>query len=228
MTATWSLAVEEQFYLTVPYLIRKVQPRNLLVVLIVIIVGAPFLRMLLHAHLANGDFACYVLTPCRADALCMGVLAALLVRNARCWTLLVAYRRALYLMTALLLVGVAYMTYRGYQPFAPPMNIWGYSWLALFYTGSLLIAVTSPRNARGLLCSSWLTNMGTIAYCSYLIHFPLIYAGRRLAAAYVHGSPNLSWLVGGLIGIGATLSLAAISWKLFEKPLLRRGHLYSY
>jgi peptidoglycan/LPS O-acetylase OafA/YrhL len=30
------------------------------------------------------------------------------------------------------------------------------------------------------------------------------------------------------LGIAATLSIASISWKFFEKPLLRRGHKHQY
>jgi peptidoglycan/LPS O-acetylase OafA/YrhL len=45
MAVTWSLAVEEQFYLTVPWIIRKVR-RNLLVfVMIAVVAGAPLLRL---------------------------------------------------------------------------------------------------------------------------------------------------------------------------------------
>jgi peptidoglycan/LPS O-acetylase OafA/YrhL len=48
MAVTWSLAVEEQFYLTVPWIIRKVR-RNLLVfVMIAVVAGAPLLRLWLR------------------------------------------------------------------------------------------------------------------------------------------------------------------------------------
>lgn len=42
MTVTWSLAVEEQFYLTAPVLIRKLKERTLVVALITVILVAPF------------------------------------------------------------------------------------------------------------------------------------------------------------------------------------------
>jgi peptidoglycan/LPS O-acetylase OafA/YrhL len=227
MGVTWSLAVEEQFYLTVPLVIRKV-PRNLLVfVMIAVVAAAPLLRIWLLHDLRHGDLACYVLMPCRADALCLGVLAALLVRNKRGWNLLLTNRTALYGITAVLLAGVVFMIHKGYVVnTAPPVNTVGYSWLALFYTFCLLIAVSSRGTAQRLLCQRWLIGLGTIAYCTYLLHVPLVQVGRRLLEPRF--SEQTAWLSGGMLGIAATLGIASISWRFFEKPLLRRGHKYKY
>jgi len=81
MAATWSLAVEEQFYLTIPLLVRKLTNARLVWVLAFVVVGAPILRTLTLINFEHGRFADYVLMPCRADALCLGVLAAVLVRH---------------------------------------------------------------------------------------------------------------------------------------------------
>lgn len=229
MQATWSLAVEEQFYLTAPLLIRKIRPRRMVAALISVIVTAPLLRMLLHYKFTHGNFACYVLMPCRADALCLGVLAALLVRNPKFWQQLCAKRALLWWSTGIFLVGIAWMTYKGYDPFSSPMNTVGYSWIALFYTGCLLLAVSTARGwSHRLLCGPGLKGLGAIAYCSYLIHMPLILAGRRVLQSLAHAWPTSTWLVGGLLGVAATLVIASLSWEYFEKPLLRRGHRYTY
>ena len=120
------------------------------------------------------------------------------------------------------------MTYRGYVTIiAPPVNTFGYSWLAFFYTACLLIAVSSANGiAQRWLCKRWLMGLGTVAYCSYLIHVPLVQASRSLLGLSL--SPQASWLPGGILGIAATLVIASVSWKFFEKPLLRRGHRYEY
>jgi peptidoglycan/LPS O-acetylase OafA/YrhL len=227
MAVTWSLAVEEQFYLTIPLLVRKIHPSRLLYVLVAVVAVAPVLRTLLRFTLPHGDFACYVLMPCRADALCLGVLAAMLVRNQRGWNLLMTKRNLLYGITAALFAGVAFMTYAGYSQFSLPMTTLGYSWLALFYTCCLLIAVsTSAGSVQNVLRTGWLMGLGTLAYCSYLVHMPAIEAGRRLLG--FRFSPAAAYLPGGLLGAGLTLLIAALSWRLFEKPLLRRGHMYHY
>src|SRR5712692_10605079 len=79
---TWSLAVEEQFYLALPLMIRAIPPRRLPLVLMTLIVAAPILRIILIARYgAQGYLPGYVLTPCRADALLLGVLCAYVMRH---------------------------------------------------------------------------------------------------------------------------------------------------
>jgi len=225
MAVTWSLAVEEQFYLTIPLLVRLIEPRRLLYVLVVVVFGAPWLRLLVRQVLVHGNYACYVLMPCRADALCMGVLSAMLVRSTRGWSLLVRRRQTLYGLTAFLFAGLVFMTWRGYEQTSLIMTTVGYSWIALSYTGCLLIAVSSIPGPS-VLCNRTLMDLGTLAYCTYLIHFPLILAARRLLE--IHWSKQQSWLPGGMIGVAVTFIVATLSWKYFEKPLLRRGHRYVY
>jgi len=81
MAMTWSLAIEEQFYLTIPFLIRKIARSRLPILLLGVVIGAPILRTLLLLAPERGHFAAFVLMPCRADGLCMGVLCALAART---------------------------------------------------------------------------------------------------------------------------------------------------
>ncbi|MGO9863113.1 MAG: acyltransferase family protein [Terriglobales bacterium] len=225
MAVTWSLAVEEQFYLTIPLLVRLIRPQRLLYVLLSVVAGAPVLRALIRHLLPHGDYACYILMPCRADALCLGVLSALLVRSGRGWTLLLEKRKLLYGIAAVLFAGIAFMTYQSYGQFSAPMTTFGYSVLALFYTACLLLAVSTSRGWR-MLRNRMLMGLGGLAYCTYLIHFPLIMAGRRLVELRL--SHEEARLPGALLGIAVTLPIAMLSWKYFEKPLLHRGHKYVY
>jgi peptidoglycan/LPS O-acetylase OafA/YrhL len=225
MAVTWSLAVEEQFYLTIPLLVRLLRPQRLLYVLLAVVAAAPVLRVLLRHFLLHGDYACYILMPCRADALSLGVLSALLVRNARGWNLLLEKRKLLYGAAAVLFAGIAFMTYQSYGQFSAPMTTFGYSVLALFYTACLLLAVSTPGGS-GMLRNRTLMGLGALAYCTYLIHFPLIMAGRRLVALRL--SHDQARLPGAILGIALALPIAMLSWKYFEKPMLRRGHKYVY
>ncbi len=71
---SWSLAVEEQFYLFLPLLVRVVSPADLPKVAITCIIAAPWLRLLSVIWLGN-SFGAYMLLPCRMDALFAGVLS---------------------------------------------------------------------------------------------------------------------------------------------------------
>lgn len=92
LSPTWSLAVEEQFYLTVPLIVRKLSRLHLTRLLVMALVAAPLLRTLLYHFYSRGPIACHRLMPCRADALSLGVLSALACRDRRCWNFLVARR----------------------------------------------------------------------------------------------------------------------------------------
>jgi len=226
---TWSLAIEEQFYLTIPLLVRKVRPRNLLIVLATVIVCAPWLRVLLHSSMAYPGLASYVLMPTRADALCLGVLAALLVRNPAAWNWLRTNRHFLWLITALFFLGACYMTWQGYDALSFPMTTWGFSWLAALYTCILLIAILPGEGiVPRLLQNKSLMWLGTIAYCSYLVHVAMMNALRHPLKVHFPQYPVAAWLAGGLLGMALTLAIAALSFKYFERPLLRRGHQNTY
>ena len=226
---TWTLAIEAQFYLTIPLVIRKVRPHSLLIILLVIIACAPWLRVLLQSSMTYPALASYVLTFTRADALSLGVLAALLVRNPISWTWLQSHQRALWFITAILCLGFGYMTWQGYGALSFPMTTWGYSWLALCYTSILLIAVTTTRGpiAR-ILHNHLLIQLGSIAYCSYLVHVAFMNAVRHPLKAHFSQYPVGPWLLGGILGTALTLAVAWVSYRYFEKPLLSRGHRYSF
>jgi len=79
---TWSLAVEEQFYLLAPPLIRNLSKGRLATLLAAVVVLSLALRIYLSIafgphHGDWGIFAAYFWTPSRADDLALGVLAAI-------------------------------------------------------------------------------------------------------------------------------------------------------
>lgn len=229
MVVTWSLAVEEQFYLVIPFVIRKIGNRRLVGAMVLIFIAATVLRVVLRHTLLHGDFACYVLMPCRADSLCLGVLSAYLVRRPAFWNQLIRRRKLLWGAGVILFGGIAYMTARHYDNLSAPMTTWGYPWLALFYTCCLLAAVSSAGGIwHGILRNAHLMRLGTLAYCTYLLHFPLIQGGRRVLQVLLPSHPEAAFLAGGLLAIALTLVLAMLSWRFFEQPMLRRGHKYQY
>ena len=78
---TWSLAVEEQFYLTLPLIIRVVPRRHLMRVLLLGILLSLATRIALYATHPGNQVSWYVLMPCRVDALFLGVLGAVWFRT---------------------------------------------------------------------------------------------------------------------------------------------------
>jgi peptidoglycan/LPS O-acetylase OafA/YrhL len=230
LTPTWSLAVEEQFYLILPAVIWFFSGRRLLYFLGSVIVAAPFLRLFLDLNFHSGKVASFCLMPCRADALLLGVVAAVLVRHKTAWESLKSHRRWLASAWVILLAGLAaFVFFKQTDHVGFFMTTLGFSWLALFYLGLLLLALIHSSGWLGaILRNSWLRALGTISYGVYLIHKPvlgLVFGFFGMEQPLVETSAD-RYLV--LFALAITLAVATVSWAVFEKPLLKIGHRIKY
>lgn len=230
LSPTWSLAVEEQFYLILPAVIWFFSGRRLLYVLGSVIVGAPLLRLFLDLNVHSGNAASFGLMPCRADALLLGVLAAMLVRHKTAWESLKSHRRSLVSAWVILLAGLsAFVFFKQTDHMGFFMTTVGFSWLALFYLCLLLLALIHPGGWLGkILRNHWLKALGTISYGVYLIHKPALGLVFEFAGI---GSPMAQTPAGKslvLFALAITMVVASCSWVVFEKPLLKIGHRIKY
>jgi peptidoglycan/LPS O-acetylase OafA/YrhL len=212
---TWSLAVEEQFYLLLPFVVRRLSRRGILAFAIGMIVMAPVLRIVLERHGASG-MAIYTLLPCRADALGFGLLVAIVCRNKTAWEWLTSHRRYVYTALAVLGSGLLVWVMRDF-----PL---GFTWMAALYASLLILVVVTPGPVARLVFRSFaLTKLGAVAYFVYLFHPGIL----RLYHYWFFGAaPRVldwpTWWV-TLLSLGTVLLLSAISWRLLEKPLIKRA-----
>jgi peptidoglycan/LPS O-acetylase OafA/YrhL len=220
---TWSLAVEEQFYLVAPPLIRFLSTRKMVAVLLATICAAPVLRLLTFRY------SLFNLMPCRADALGLGILIAIAWRTdwVRGWLERhpTTLKRTLYA----LFVGVGLLLWWLAHPAGLVTVTIGLSWLALFYGCVLLAAISqTPNWLAGVLRLAVLRRLGTISYCVYIIHLTI----DELAHQFLLGRPprvdDAAGIAVTVLALVATLGVASISWRFFEKPLVRYGHRASY
>jgi peptidoglycan/LPS O-acetylase OafA/YrhL len=230
LRATWSLAVEEQFYLILPMVIWFVPIRRLPYFLGGAILVAPLLRLFLDTHYSWGAEASFNLMPCRADALLLGVAAALVVRHAFLWKSLKTQRWRLASVWMVLLGGFAFIgRFKSFEPNSFWMSTIGYSWLAAIYVGLLLLALEFSDSWLGrMFRNSWLKALGTISYGLYLFHMPVlgltfaVFRGMRPWAE----TPAERLLVP--LALIFSIAIASVSWTYFEKPLLKIGHAVKY
>ena len=229
LNPAWSLAVEEQFYLVAPLLIRLVSPRRLLLFLVAVIACVPLLRVGLLQLVRAEPALVFGLMPARADALSVGMLAALLWRgdSARAW--LSANSRVLYYFLAVLFLGVAARSSWVSLPLAFGMQSVGYTWMAFLYVIILLLALVEFKGpVARLMRLGWLRELGCVSYCMYIIHATV---NGGCHAVLLHAKPSVANWQGAAVTICAALltyGIAKLSWILVERPLLRLGHAFKY
>ncbi len=224
---TWSLCVEEQFYLTLPLVIRFVG-RRLPYILLGAAVAAPLLRIAWLIRYPSSRLALYVLLPARMDSLLLGVLVAYLLRRRQTAIFLRDHRRWVWWLWVILLGALGALTTK---PFimATPMVTVGYDCLSLFYATTLTLVLIDPRSWLGkMMRRNWLMSLGTIAYAVYLIH-ETVYA---LCMAFLRGHSaelsNLGDLAVTLLALALVIGIAKISWRFFERPFVALGHTFRY
>jgi peptidoglycan/LPS O-acetylase OafA/YrhL len=218
---TWSLSIEEQFYLVFPAVVLLLQRSALTLLLICVVVAAPLARFAVSAPPAFNWMAAYVLTVCRADALALGALLAIAGRSGFALNLV---SKVAYTVLGLALLGVVWLIAHGETIGSPRMNVVGYSLIAVAAV-SLIAVVLS--NLEGLAARAsrvrLLRETGTISYGLYLIHVPIVMLCRR----YLGVSPvPPTWgaaLYGLLIPAALSFVIAALSWRFFERPLIKIG-----
>jgi peptidoglycan/LPS O-acetylase OafA/YrhL len=227
--ATWSLAVEEQFYLTLPLLVRMATPRRLPFYLLLGIISAPALRMVIHVVWPSVSLATFVLMPCRADALLLGVLAAYAIRNENLRVKLERNRAARWRLFAVLLTGVIVWTIFARHISTLIVISVGYTWLAMTYVCLLLCGLLDKDSVLDrILRWRWLAWMGGIAYGTYLFHEFVLGFVFGFITQHEPVITNFTELSLMFLSLICTLGICRLLWVYFEKPLIRIGHQWNY
>ena len=215
---TWSLSIEEQFYLVWPLLLllvmRKAGPRALAVATTALLAGSVVLMGLLYD--AGDPSVAYFGTLSRAHELLVGCLLAFAVaRGFRLssrlqWTGWLALAGVVLMMITVTDMGAFY--YRGGSLLFCALAAW------------LILALTPGTGVRAgpsrLFASAPLVWIGLISYGIYLWHWPLI---LWLTPA----TTGLSGLPLAGVRIAATVGIAALSYYLVELPI-RSGRIRGY
>jgi peptidoglycan/LPS O-acetylase OafA/YrhL len=231
LDVTWSLAIEEQFYLVWAVVVWLCPPRILGALCALTVAGAPFARTLALQQGAE-PIDVYVLTQYRADALATGALIAWLLRRG--W--LHGQGGAGLALAAAALVGVIGVCWADGSGWWA--NAWmqraGYSLLSLTGAGMLVAAVVQPPTAvwPRILSAGWLRAFGKYSYCLYLIHLPVM----RIVRAFVLAPGDFAMFgpvwAGQLVFYAAAtipaFALAWMSWRVFEAPILKLKARFPY
>jgi peptidoglycan/LPS O-acetylase OafA/YrhL len=225
---TWSLAIEEQFYLVVAPLVRVLTARRLLYLLLALLAVCPVLRVSAYFDWLHSHWF-IPLTLARADSFAAGILAAMVWKTPASREWLIARKKLLSWTLAVLFLGPLIFTKwyaSGDDLFAQAFKL---EFLAIFF--ALMILNVLANNSgwlAWLMRNSVLREMGRLSYCIYIIHLSVLAA---CCAFFLHDVPRLdtpaSFAAVGFSFV-LTYALAWLSFKYFEGPMLRRGHTFKY
>lgn len=218
LAPTWSLAIEEQFYLAMPLVVALASRRALTRVLVAVVVLAPVFRVATALAWPDNWRMQYVATPGRADALALGCLLAVYVRSGR-W-----HPNPRHLASAATaLVGACAIAFAlgGLDRTTWLGRTAGYSLVAATAAAIVLWAVTA-RDTRATAALRWrpLCYLGMVSYGAYLLQRPVevaLHAALLDAGVQIHLAG--AWLLA--VKLAATVAAATVSWYALERPLLR-------
>jgi len=203
LAITWSLAVEEQFYGIWPVVVRKISTRGLTYLLFGTIALGPVARLIVPRFGVDP----YINPLCRFDAMAMGGLLAI-------WAATGKLTRASVVRGSVIVFGLAIPLellchYLGLTHYLSKTIV------AAVFAAVLALALHSGPLARAL-SNRALRWLGKVSYCVYLVHAMV---AAVVVSLWPGNSVGMALFRMVLIG-AATLTVAGLSWRLFEGPIL--------
>ncbi len=201
---TWSLAVEEQYYIFFPFALWACWrwfARGVTPFLVLTTLGSLILAEFLSTRYPSSNF---YLVPTRAWELLAGSLTALYLMRRAAPQGLLAEAVGIAGLGAILFAIVAY------DAATPFPSLWAL--VPVLGSVAIILAVSPATLVGKLLGSTAFVGVGLISYSAYLWHQPL-FAFARLLDVDNH-PPQILMLMLGL----AALVLAWLSWRFVERP----------
>jgi peptidoglycan/LPS O-acetylase OafA/YrhL len=219
MDVTWSLAVEEQFYIFLSVLIKNLSKTKLSILTISLIILAPILRFY-----APNTMVAYILPFQRADSLMLGVLLALIWQWDKGKEFLCKNASVFRWSIAIFLLGAVYLTYQDVGVGSP----YSHFWLALLYGNFIVLGLTlNPDPGKfSVFKSRILEWFGLRSYGIYLLHKPVQLLIPFILAWFLHNALS-PWIV-AIISLIALFIVSELSYRIVEKPVMSLGHYFKY
>ncbi len=221
----WSLAVEEQFYLVWPLVVRRCTPTRLLGLTLVLAAIAFACRVAIRALGLDSDMA-YTFTVCRMDALALGGTVAAALRLEGGAARFMRLRSKLLAASVALLVACAVIT-SGFARNSAVSQTIGYTLLALAFAALIAGAVGDHLSgARGVtgrfFAHPVLRAFGKYSYGMYVFH-PLLnkLVGLPLLVRLGHSRPSVPVGLAYVAAVtGVSFAAAFVSFHAFEEHFL--------
>ncbi len=224
LDVSWSLSIEEQYYLAWAVCVRFLSRRRLVQICAISLAVAPLLRCALLA-LGAGPLRIYVLTPTHLDGILWGSLLALGVRdNGRLREALRRILKPAGILCGGIVLAIVLLGYWDY--FGAPELVIGYSAVSLGFAAMLWAAYHRDGLLRRFFEQRWLRFFGVYSYSMYLLHLPIravirdtLFGNRQFHMLSSSGIPGQ--LVFYCVATLAVIPFSLLSWYCLEQPFLR-------
>ena len=208
---TWSLAVEEQFYILFPLFL--IVAWKLKIRLMIFILLCLFIISLSIAHWGsfNKPSATFYLLPTRGWELLVGVFAAFYLKNKK-----QSESNTLNQFLSILGLIMIFFSINIFSKTTPFPSL--YALIPTIGTALLILFVTQNTLAYKLLTLAPILNIGLISYSTYLWHQPLLAFARHSQVEELANITTISLCILSLI-------MGYISWKWIEQPFRNKSQI---
>ena len=207
---TWSLAVEEQYYLLYPLLLAVVWRLGLRALVVTLAAGLVISLAAAHWTAASHPYFGFYLLPTRGWELLLGAFVALDVFNTSHVAKVPGRVREMLAVLGVLAIFVSVAIFNERTP-SPSL----YTLIPTVGTALILAMATPPTLTGRFLGHRILVGIGLISYSAYLWHHPLFAFAK-------HWSLDPPTPVVFALLSAASLALAFFSWKYVETPFRER------
>lgn len=220
MAVTWSLCIEEHFYLAWPVCVRKFSLATLKYGLIALLIASPFLRIGAIYLLRDYPYSTWFqtitrFTPLHLDAISAGCSLCLF------WPKLCSLPWRFQLFTGTFLFGLASTIFCIFFQQNKVVYSFCFSSLAIMFVGLVGMALNGWLNT--VFTNSFLRYVGKISYGLYLIHpyiFLFLQSHHLLAKFGFARHIQLGEWIAAIFATSISFLIAAFSWRVYESRML--------
>ncbi|HYE53315.1 MAG TPA: acyltransferase [Chitinophagaceae bacterium] len=219
LSITWSIGIEEQFYLFFPFIVYFAGRKYLPWILALLVAAAIVFRAQFDHWIPR-----YVLLPSRMDGLSLGFMVAFLYH----YDLLQPYKRTLVRLlpvaagVVVLICGLLYARYGD-------LGVAKHTLFALIFSIALVMALLAPSSWYGaFLRNTMLTWIGVISYSLYLFHYLVLGICHHVTGQDNIGIQNRWDILVTIVAFAISLLLSWGIYNTLEKPMVRLGKRFRY
>lgn len=223
LSVTWSIGIEEQFYLIAPVVVKFVKTKFIPALLFVFIVVAIGCRSFYENWIPK-----YVFLYCRMDSLAIGILTAYLNQHINLLQWITKYKQKIQGLAFTLFVVCAFCYYK-----FGDLGVYKHTLFAVLFAIAILFALHGNTVGfyRKFLRNKALTFLGKLSYSLYLFHYLLLGVVFYILFQKDPTNPLIPY-AHKAAGIGLSVAVSFIFsycvYQFLEEPVMAIGKKYKY